>query len=62
MWAKIDPHKSSQKVVDARQNGVPKLTSENVILKEDDAKIRKDAENAIRKGKKNFSCRNIVIM
>ena len=52
MWAKTDPHKSSQKVVDARQNGVPKLTSENVILKEDDAKIRKDAENAIRKGKK----------
>ena len=48
MWANIDPHKkSSQKVVDARQNDAPKLTSNNVILKEDAAKIRKDAETAI---------------
>ena len=53
MWANIDPHKkSSQKVVDARQNDAPKLTSNNVILKEDAAKIRKDAETAIGNDKK----------
>ena len=53
MWANADPHKlSPRKVVDARQNDAPKLTSENVILKEDAAKIRKDAEDAIRNDEK----------
>ena len=53
MWANADPHKlSPRKVVDARQNDAPKLTSGNVILKEDAAKIRKDAEDAIRNDEK----------
>ena len=39
-------------MVDARQNDAPKLTSNNVILKEDAAKICKDAEDAIRNGEK----------
>lgn len=43
MWADL-----SNKVVDARKNRAPKLTSDNVILAEDIAKIRQDAENAIR--------------
>ena len=53
MWANADPHKlSPRKVVDARQNDAPKLTSGNGILKEDAAKIRKDAEDARRNDEK----------
>lgn len=48
MWADV-----SNKVVDARQKDAPNLTSKNVILAEDVAKIIKDAEIAIEKDEKN---------
>lgn len=38
MWANIDPHnRPTQKVVDAHSKSAPKLTSENVTLKEDES-------------------------
>lgn len=46
MWADL-----SSKVVDARRNSAPKLTSDNVILAEDVAKIHQDAEMAMQKSK-----------
>ena len=55
MWADLDPHvMSASKVVDARQMDAPNLTSKNVILSEDAAKIRKDAEDAIKKEVEKF--------